>query len=255
MRIITLASGSSGNVSLVQSGNTCILVDAGISARRITKHLTELGIAPASLAGVVITHEHLDHISGLGVLSKKHPLRVYCSRYTAQDLKPAAPHARYTYIEPGASVSIGDITVTPFGVSHDALDPLGYLFEHEGRRLGYITDTGCITREILSHARNLHALYLESNYDPTMLRESGRPLSLIERIDNAFGHLSNEQACDFVRTIAHPGLRHLLLGHLSRECNTPEKARSDMAAVLAEFPEPPQLVICSPADRTDWVEV
>ncbi|MGN1309440.1 MAG: MBL fold metallo-hydrolase, partial [Akkermansia sp.] len=101
----------------------------------------------------------------------------------------------------------------------------------------------------------LHALYLESNYDTTMLRESGRPLSLIERIDNAFGHLSNEQAGEFVRTIAHPGLRHVLLGHLSRECNTPEKARSDMAAVLSEFPEPPQLTVCPAADRTDWVEV
>ena len=255
MRILTLASGSSGNASIVQSGSTCILVDAGISARRITKHLSELGIAPASLAGVLITHEHLDHVCGLGVLSKKHPLCVYCSRYTAQDLKPAAPAARYTYIEPGSPITIGDITVTPFGVSHDALDPLGYLFEHEGRRLGYITDTGCITREILLRARDLHALYLESNYDTTMLRESGRPLSLIERIDNAFGHLSNEQAGEFVRTIAHPGLRHVLLGHLSRECNTPEKARSDMAAVLSEFPEPPQLTVCPAADRTDWVEV
>lgn len=255
MRILTLASGSSGNASIVQSGSTCILVDAGISARRITKHLSELGIAPASLAGVLITHEHLDHVCGLGVLAKKHPLCVYCSRYTAQDLKPAAPAARYTYIEPGSPITIGDITVTPFGVSHDALDPLGYLFEHEGRRLGYITDTGCITREILLRARDLHALYLESNYDTTMLRESGRPLSLIERIDNAFGHLSNEQAGEFVRTIAHPGLRHVLLGHLSRECNTPEKARSDMAAVLSEFPEPPQLTVCPAADRTDWVEV
>lgn len=255
MRILTLASGSSGNASIVQSGSTCILVDAGISARRITKHLSELGIAPASLAGVLITHEHLDHVCGLGVLAKKHPLCVYCSRYTAQDLKPAAPAARYTYIEPGSPITIGDITVTPFGVSHDALDPLGYLFEHGGRRLGYITDTGCITREILLRARGLHALYLESNYDVTMLRESGRPLSLIERIDNAFGHLSNEQAGEFVRTIAHPGLRHVLLGHLSRECNTPEKARSDMAAVLSEFPEPPQLTVCPAADRTDWVEV
>ena len=255
MRILTLASGSSGNASIVQSGSTCILVDAGISARRITKHLSELGIAPASLAGVLITHEHLDHVCGLGVLAKKHPLCVYCSRYTAQDLKPSAPAARYTYIEPGSPITIGDITVTPFGVSHDALDPLGYLFEHEGRRLGYITDTGCITREILLRARDLHALYLESNYDPTMLRESGRPLSLIERIDNAFGHLSNVQAGEFVRTIAHPGLRHVLLGHLSRECNTPEKARSDMAAVLSEFPEPPQLTVCPAADRTDWVEV
>ena len=255
MRILTLASGSSGNASIVQSGSTCILVDAGISARRITKHLSELGIAPASLAGVLITHEHLDHVCGLGVLAKKHPLCVYCSRYTARDLKPAAPAARYTYIEPGSPITIGDITVTPFGVSHDALDPLGYLFEHEGRRLGYITDTGCITREILLRARDLHALYLESNYDTTMLRESGRPLSLIERIDNAFGHLSNEQAGEFVRTIAHPGLRHVLLGHLSRECNTPEKARSDMAAVLSEFPEPPQLTVCPAADRTDWVEV
>lgn len=255
MRILTLASGSSGNASIVQSGSTCILVDAGISARRITKHLSELGIAPASLAGVLITHEHLDHVCGLGVLTKKHPLCVYCSRYTAQDLKPSASAARYTYIEPGSPITIGDITVTPFGVSHDALDPLGYLFEHEGRRLGYITDTGCITREILLRARDLHALYLESNYDTTMLRESGRPLSLIERIDNAFGHLSNEQAGEFVRTIAHPGLRHVLLGHLSRECNTPEKARSDMAAVLSEFPEPPQLTVCPAADRTDWVEV
>ena len=167
----------------------------------------------------------------------------------------AAPSACFTYIEPGSPVTIGAITVTPFAVSHDATDPVGYLFECEGARLGYITDTGRIMRGMDTLLSGVHGLYLESNYDNEMLYNSGRPMALIERIESNWGHLSNEQAGEFVRQIAHPGLQHIVLAHISQDCNTPEKAHQAMQQTLHELKLPTQLVCAPAAYRLPWIEI
>ncbi len=255
IRLSVLASSSRGNASVISSGNTHILVDAGISATRIRQGLEACGLGVPMLSGIFITHEHKDHTCGLGVLSKKDELHLYCSRYLAPDLKDMTARATFTYLESGAAVRVGDFTVTSFRVSHDAIDPVGYLFECGGVKLGYVTDTGCIPRGLADMLAGVDALYLESNYDPEMLDCSGRAPQLIERISGAWGHLSNGQAGDFVRAIAHPGLRHLVLGHLSPECNTPALATENMQAVLAELGLPTALHCAKQAERLPWVEI
>lgn len=255
IRFSVLASSSKGNATVISGGDTSLLVDAGISALRIRRGLEECGLRVSQLAGLCLTHEHRDHVNGLGVLTKKDPLPIYCSRYMLKDLRDMAPRSPLTSIEPGQAVQIGSISVTAFCASHDAIDPIGFLFECDGTRLGYITDTGRIMREMREVLQGVDALYLESNYDPDMLRRSGRPYALIERIAGQWGHLSNEQASDFVRDIAHPGLQQIVLGHLSEDCNTPDLALDNMQRTISELGLPTE-VQCAPAThRLPWVEV
>lgn len=258
MRLSVLSSSSRGNASVITAGDAVVLVDAGISAARIRKGLQECGLSVAQLSGIFLTHEHHDHVCGLGVLSRKDALRLYCSRYLAQDIREGlSSSASYTYLEPGCRVQLGELVVTPFSVSHDASDPLGYLFEYRGRRLGYVTDTGKYSPQMLRMLSGVDALYLESNYDPDMLANSGRPFALIDRIAGQWGHLSNTQAAELVREIAHPGLQHVVLAHLSPECNTPELATSCMQRTLEELGLAQQCSLhCAPmAVRLPWIEI
>ena len=255
IRFSVLASSSRGNATVISGGGTHVLVDTGISALRIRKGLAECGLSDAALSGVFFTHEHQDHVCGLGVLSKKRSLPLYCSRYLAKDLRGMAPNATFTYLEPGQEVQVGALKVTPFCVSHDAADPLGYVFECEGVRLGYVTDTGIIMRGMPEMLAGVQGLYLESNYDPDMLENSGRTIELIRRISGRWGHLSNGQACDFIRTIGHAGLQQLVLAHISPECNTPAKATAAMRATLDELQLPTQLHCAEMANRLPWVEL
>ncbi len=255
IQISTLASSSKGNVGVISTGTTHLLVDTGISALRVRKGLAECGLSVSDIDGIFYTHEHADHICGLGVLAKKDTLNIYCSRYLARDLRNIAPSANFTYIEPGSKLQVGDISVTPISVSHDAADPLGYLFEHAGRKLGYITDTGRITKSMRSILCGVHALYLESNYDLRMLQNSGRPYDVIERIAGDWGHLSNEQAGEFVSMLSHPELRNIILGHISPECNTPECASATMQATLQRIGLAAQVHVAPQATRLSWVEI
>lgn len=253
MRISVLASSSSGNASVIAAGSTALMVDSGISARRITQGLAACGLSPAEIQGIFITHEHSDHIKGLGMFAGRHSLPIYCSRYLRDDLRAVVPNASFTYIEPGCSVQIGEITISPFAVMHDTIDPLGFVFEHNGTRLGYLTDTGHVTRQMESILEGVHGLYIESNYDESMLQASGRPYRIINRIEGRFGHLSNTQAGELVQRLAHPGLRHVILGHLSPECNTPTLATQHMERVLRQHSPTTHLHTAKQAERLDWV--
>ncbi len=255
MKISVLASSSRGNASVIRSGGTTVMVDAGISARRICNGLAECGLDFSQVQGIFITHEHTDHVCGLGTLNNKYELTIYCSRYLRNDLRAVAPNATLKYIEPGEKVKVGELEVTPISVSHDAVDPLGYVFEAAGVRLGYVTDTGQSTRAMLAALEGVHALYLESNYDEDMLHNSGRPYSLIERIEGIAGHLSNDQAGVVVRDLAHSGLRHVILAHISPECNTPDCARKAMQGVLDEVAPNVQLHVARQFERLPWIEL
>ena len=255
IRFSVLASSSRGNATVISGGGTHVLVDTGISALRIRKGLAECGLSEAALSGVFFTHEHQDHVCGLGVLAKKRSLPLYCSRYLARDLRGMAPNATFTYLEPGQTVQVGALKVTPFCVSHDAADPLGYVFECEGVRLGYVTDTGIIMRGMPELLAGVQGLYLESNYDPDMLESSGRPYELINRISGRWGHLSNLQACEFIHSVGHAGLQHLVLAHISPECNTPAKARAAMQTTLDDLNLPTQLHCAAMAERLPWIEL
>ena len=256
LRFSVLASSSQGNATVVSTGRVSVLVDAGISCLRLRKGLEECGITPQQVAGIFITHEHTDHTCGLGQFCKKFDTRIYCSRYLSFDMREAAPGTACTYLEPGAAVELEDLRITPFSVSHDAADPLGYLFESGGAKLGYVTDTGRIMRGMDELLAGVDALYLESNYDEEMLQNSGRPKRLIERITCASGHLSNVQACEFIRTVGHPALRHLVLAHISPECNTPQIAAAAMQCTRDELGlADTQLQCAARANRLPWIEI
>ncbi|MBQ1960641.1 MAG: hypothetical protein II349_03870, partial [Akkermansia sp.] len=177
------------------------------------------------------------------------------SRYLSRDLQAIAPSAKLNYIEPGCAFEVGDITITPIEVSHDAADPLGYLFQQGDDKLGYITDTGRITRSMRHLLGGVQALYLESNYDPQMLQDSGRPYDIIERIAGDWGHLSNAQAAEVVATVAHEELRHIILGHISPECNTPETALRSMQEAVKTLGLAAQVYVAPQSYRLDWVEI
>ncbi len=255
IHLSVLASSSKGNATVLSDGDTHLMIDAGISALRIRRGLEECGLSVNQLSGIFLTHEHTDHTCGLGVLSRKDSLRLYCSRYLCRDLSKAAPHAALTCIEPGSKIQVGTFNITPFSVSHDALDPMGFLVECGGARLGYITDTGRIPSGVSSLLRQVDALYVESNYDPDMLRNSDRSRSLIERISGTWGHLSNQQASSFVQELVHPGLQHVILGHLSQECNTPDLAFQSMNEVLSRAGVHTRLHVASPNQRLPWIDI
>ena len=228
-----LGSGSSGNASVIRTQNTMILIDAGFSALRLKKKLEELRIGLERISAILLTHEHTDHSQALGQITKKYKIPVMGPRHTCMYLKEKAPNASWINFEKGSSFQIGDITVMPFATSHDAVDPVGFRMATTDGTLGFLSDTGCCNTTIARSLEHVDALYIESNYDPHLLETTPkRPWPLKQRIASRHGHLSNQQAAEFVEQIAHGGLRHIILGHLSGESNTEEIAMETMARTI-----------------------
>lgn len=237
MRFSPLFSGSSGNCSLVSAGGVDLLVDAGMTGRAIVGALNEVGADPAKLAAIVVTHEHSDHVKSIGVLSRKYDIPVYANEGTWRAMSPligdvAMKNIR-TFIT-GQNFYIGDIDVTPFPLSHDAAEPVGYAFFHKGARLVYMTDTGWVPEPMRETAAGAGLLFLESNHDVDMLKSGPYPYVLKRRILSDKGHLSNAAAGELIRKLYPTGVRRVILAHLSRENNTEEIARSTVRAVLSE---------------------
>lgn len=227
-----IASSSSGNCTLVRSAQTSILVDAGISARRITAALADAGVDPASLDGILITHEHCDHVGGLPVFLKRFGIPVFCNSATAA---AAAIDPRYVRsFLTRTAFSLGDIAIETFEVPHDAADPVGFTLRSGGASLGFVTDLGYPTAAIRERIRGVHTLLVEANHDERLLQNDlKRPWAVKQRIMSRHGHLSNDAAARLVAEIAGDGLRRVVLGHLSRDCNTPDLALAAISNQLA----------------------
>ena len=218
LHYVSFASSSEGNAGLLSHGNTHILLDAGISARRITGCLGELGLSAASLSAILLTHDHSDHIKGLPVL---------CRRLSVPILWPGTTfHSKDPF-------TIGDVKITAFGTPHDAKPSCGFRFEAGEETLGFATDLGYVTREIYDNLRGVERLVIESNYDPDMLRDGPYPPSLKARIASRQGHLSNPDCAELLSHLAMEGLRHVALAHLSVNNNTPELAYNAAAQGLS----------------------
>ncbi|MDR0293508.1 MAG: MBL fold metallo-hydrolase [Oscillospiraceae bacterium] len=226
MIICTLASGSDGNAVLIGYKSTYLLVDAGISAKRVNKALWELGVSDIDC--VLVTHEHSDHISGLSVLKKD----VYAAPHTAWAVREGAPHLRIREIT--GDFSVGEIDVTPFGTPHDTPDSLGFLFHLGGFRVCVCTDLGHVTRTVLDHACRADCLLIESNHDEAMLRAGRYPAFLKERILGPNGHLSNDASAGVALAAARNGTRYITLCHLSKDNNRPDIAERTAAQRLSE---------------------
>jgi phosphoribosyl 1,2-cyclic phosphodiesterase len=236
VHLTILGSGSSGNCAYLETPQTRLLIDAGLSGRQIRERLLSIGRTPENLSGILITHEHSDHARGLTVLASKLRTPVYCNRLTREALAADLPRGGdFRLFETGTIFDLGDITVETFAVPHDAYDPVGFLLRTAGGNLGFLTDLGHATKLVVERVRAAHVLAIETNHDVTMLQnDSRRPWSLKQRILSRHGHLSNEAAAAALRDIVSAGLRHVYLAHLSRDCNTPERAREVVARALEE---------------------
>ncbi|HWL51413.1 MAG TPA: MBL fold metallo-hydrolase [Chthoniobacteraceae bacterium] len=242
--VTILGSGSAGNSALVEAGSCRVLVDGGLSARQISRRLEAIGVDPCSLDAILLTHEHCDHVAGLRVFCKKKELPVYCTRLTAEALgRELGEHRHLRQFQPGSDFSINGIEVHAFSVPHDAVDPVGFVFGHGGERLGFLTDLGVCTRLALERVRGARTLVIETNHDEKLLQQdTRRPWSLKQRIMSRHGHLSNRAAAEVVAELFEHGLERAVLGHLSRDCNTPELALGAIRSRLAEAGASPSCV-------------
>jgi phosphoribosyl 1,2-cyclic phosphodiesterase len=229
-----LGSGSEGNGAYLETAEVRLLIDAGLTGRQIRQRMATVARAPETLHGILITHEHSDHISGLAGLAARLDLPIYCNRLTKEAIE-AQLHIQINarIFTTGGSFEIGDVTVDTFSVPHDACDPVGFLLRTAAGNIGFLTDLGHATKLVVERVRAANVLLLEANHDVQMLQnDPRRPWSLKQRILSRHGHLSNDAAADVAEQILSPGLRRLYLGHLSRDCNRPELARKAVAGRL-----------------------
>ncbi len=231
VQLTILGSGSSGNCAYLETGETRLLIDAGFSPRQIRQRLAGIARAPEGLHGILITHEHSDHIQGLVGIAGKLGVPIYCNRATKDEIERYHQQAfDCRLFTTGQSFEVGDVVVDTFTIPHDAQDPVGYLIRTSAGNVGFATDLGHFTRLVGERVRHANVLVLETNHDIKMLQDCPhRPWSLKQRILGRHGHLSNEAAADAVEQIMTDGLRQLYLGHLSRECNRPTLAMNVIA--------------------------
>lgn len=228
--VTLLGSGSAGNCALVESAQTRLLLDAGLSARQIVSRLATLGIEPGQLDGVLLTHEHGDHAGGLEVLCRKHAVPIYTTRLTAEALQYGGAlqeHTNWRYFQAGRVFGLGDFEIDCFPVPHDATEPVGFVLHHPGGALALLTDLGHATKLVIERVREAHTLIIETNHDgPLLQQDTKRPWSVKQRILSRHGHLSNDAAAAVVRDLLDRGgvLQRAVLGHLSRDCNRPDLA-------------------------------
>lgn len=261
LRVATLASGSSGNAAVVSDGRVHILIDAGISARRVTQGLRALGIEPRHLSGILITHEHADHVNGLPVLCRQVGAPLYTAEPTAFALcgKWDGLTERFRVFLPGQRFAIQGLEIGTFANSHDCACPVGYRVTDGRRTLALCTDTGVVTQEAREGVRGAHTLIGEFNYDPDMLRTGPYPYHLKERIRGDRGHLSNEMGGELAAWAGSQGARRVVLAHLSQENNRPELALAAAERALSGLGLRPgrdvELVAAPRSEATDWFEV
>ncbi|MEI6242632.1 MAG: MBL fold metallo-hydrolase [Chlamydiota bacterium] len=228
-----LASGSKGNVIFLGTENTRILIDAGCSGKQIETRLKEIDVSLQDIDAILITHEHADHINGLKVLAGRKKIPVLANRETLQGIYRnigfLPPCKLFTTNEP---FQFRDLKIFPFSIQHDTLDPVGFVIETDGLRLGFCTDLGFVTTLVTRSLSRCHYLYLESNHQPSMVYSSNRSTLYKQRVLSKQGHLSNEACGSLLSAVFHPDLRHVHLAHLSSECNTPEVALMVVKTIL-----------------------
>lgn len=224
MDFFSVASGSSGNCICLGSDQCHVMIDAGISGKRIEEGMNTYDYTTSDMDGVLITHEHSDHIQGLGVIARKYGLPIYATKGTADAILQSSSVGKidpslFHVIEAGKTFFIGNLEIYPMSISHDAADPVAYLVSDGRHRVGVVTDLGYYDADIVSHMEGLDALLLEANHDIHMLQVGAYPYPLKQRILGERGHLSNETSGQLLGQILHDGMQHILLGHLSKENN------------------------------------
>lgn len=237
IKFCSLYSGSSGNSIFLGLGSTRLLVDAGLSAKRIIEALVSIGEKPSELSAILVTHEHSDHIRGVGILSRKFNIPVYANENTWSAMESyigPVDSRNKAFFNTGSEFEIGGILIKAFPIPHDACDPVGYSFFGDEKKITVATDIGHMSLELLGCMEDSDLLLLESNHDVEMLRIGPYPWYLKKRIAGDRGHLSNEAAGEVIAHMAEKGTKRFLLGHLSKENNFPELAYQTVCNALFE---------------------
>jgi phosphoribosyl 1,2-cyclic phosphodiesterase len=233
LHLCVLASGSRGNAVYIADEDRAVLIDAGLSGVEIERRMASRGLKPEGIGAIVVSHEHSDHIHGVGVLARRYGARVYMTKATHQasgDAMGKLPDLRH--FQCGTGFTIGGLAIHPFTTSHDAVDPAGFTVSRNGLKIGVATDLGIPTALLRTHLADCNALVLEANHDPEMLDTGPYPWPLKQRIRSRSGHLSNEASGELLEALIHPGLTHVVLAHLSEQNNSPEKALAAIRRLL-----------------------
>lgn len=243
MRFQSFASGSSGNCSYIGTSHTHVLIDAGISRKRTAESLEAIGVCLSDLDGIFITHEHSDHIQGLPMIAKKTEMPIYATRGTieamlksgkAKDIDPQ----RFQAIEADQPVSVGDLTINPMRISHDAAEPVGYRVMCEGKKACVCTDLGCFTDYTVDALKDADVLLVEANHDVNMLQVGPYPYRLKQRILSCTGHLSNLSSAQLLAKVLNDHMKGIFLGHLSKENNYPDLAYETVRVeLMSDLPD------------------
>lgn len=253
-RFVVLASGSGGNAALLSTPSTRLLLDAGLSVKELSRRLVATGETIDSIDAVVITHEHVDHIGGLGRLirARIRPLQVWVSHLTRPLIERELSGSHVCEFQAGSRWKIGSIAVQSFTIPHDAIDPVGFCFYAEGRKIGFATDLGYIPQSVKFHLRDAHVVVLEANHDSVMLQNNRRyPQTIKDRIASRTGHLSNALACSYLAEHLSPAVETLILAHLSEENNHPEMVRAAASRALAKRGITPHVIVADQHSPTD----
>lgn len=251
MELIVLGSGSNGNTAVLRAGGHALLIDAGLSARKTLQRLALAGLEPDEISAVLLTHEHGDHTAGLPVLLRSLRCPVYATRLTADEVRGQEARnasADWRLFATGTRFSVECFEVTAFSVPHDASDPVGFTIRSGSLSVGILTDLGHVNRSVVHHVAGVDCLFIEANHDEELLRaDTKRPFSIKQRIMSPHGHLSNRAAGELAALARSDALRHVVLGHLSRDCNTAALALAAVGEALdgAEAIR----VVCSPPDE------
>ena len=239
MKLCVLASGSGGNVTYFESGNTKILIDCGITYKQLILRLSNNNLSIDKLDGVLITHEHTDHVKGIDVLLKRNNTICHLTEATHESLhfkvKENVKQDQLSFITPNESFMINDCEILPLSISHDAVDAVGYIIYAEGKKVVYITDIGYLPAKDIEILSNADMYIFESNYDITMLFTSSRPFYLKQRIDSVKGHMSNNDSAYNMTKLIGGNTKQIVLAHPSRECNTKEIATKTYDEVFKDY--------------------
>jgi len=235
LKLCILASSSSANCTYISSGETSILIDAGLSARETTKRLEAIDVQIGAIDAICVSHEHADHISGLRVLQRRHAVALYANSGTLEAIGriDGYDELQWRIFSTGSPFHIGNLTIEPFSVPHDAYEPVGFVVSDESVRIGIVTDIGIATELVRQRLASCHAVVMEANYDDDLLKNSPRPWPLKQRIMGRQGHLSNQHAAEMLTAIQSPTLSRVYLAHLSSDCNEPGLALKAMREGVA----------------------
>ncbi|MBL6690752.1 MAG: MBL fold metallo-hydrolase [Pseudomonadales bacterium] len=252
VRFASLGSGSKGNGTLIDDGNTCLLIDLGFTIKEAVRRLGRLDVSPADIDAILVTHEHADHIHGVAGFARKFSTPVYLTPGT-YEAKTMGQLPELRKINCHSTFTVGSFEVTPVAVPHDAKEPCQYVLCSQGVSVGVLTDLGHITPHVQRSYQGCDALLLECNHDPVMLEQGPYPYPLKRRVGGDYGHLNNAQAAELLDVLDLVRLRHLVISHISEQNNQPDLAREAVKPQLSGWQG--SLVLANQSEGFDWISL